>query len=113
MDTPRQPAAPAAPPGRYDTVPLEFALCPHLEEVYQAYEHSDLPQRVFSDARKRIADLCPDDDDRTPVRPLPRRRRADAAGEIDEVGCGPRAKPTLHAHDPDVLSAPDATRARR
>ena len=95
MDTPRDNLLRLLHRQGYDTVPLEFALCPHLEEVYQAYEHSDLPyNEYFQMPWKRIADLRPDNDDRTRFAHYHAAAGLDAAGEIDEWGVGHRATPT-------------------
>lgn len=79
----------------YDTVPLEFALCPHLVEVYQAREHSALPyNEYFQMPWKRIADLVPDDDDRARFAHYHAADSLDVGSEVDEWGIGHRATPT-------------------
>ena len=44
----------------YDAVPYEFALCPHLIEVYHEKEGSSLPyDAYFGMPWKRLPDLFP------------------------------------------------------
>ena len=79
----------------YDAVPYEFALCPHLIEVYHEKEGSSLPyDAYFGMPWKRLPDLVPDQDDRTRFLRYHEGLGNDPAFEIDEWGVGHRATPT-------------------
>ena len=79
----------------YDAVPYEFALCPHLIEVYHEKEGSSLPyDAYFGMPWKRLPDLVPDQDDRTRFLRYHEGMGNDPAFEIDEWGVGHRATPT-------------------
>ena len=73
----------------YDAVPYEFALCPHLIEVYHEKEGSSLPyDAYFGMPWKRLPDLVPDQDDRTRFLRYHEGLGNDPAFEIDEWGVG-------------------------
>lgn len=95
MSTPRENLLRLLHRQGYDAVPYEFALCPHLVDVYKEKEKSSLPyDRYFGMPWKRLPDLVPDMDDRNRFLPYHAANQLDPAFEIDEWGVGHRATPT-------------------
>lgn len=95
MNTPRENLLRLLHRQGFDTIPVEFSLCPHLVETYRAREQSPLPyQEYFQMPWRSVRGLRPDQDDRTRFVPYHKEAGLDAATEIDEWGVGHRATPT-------------------